>query len=143
AMATLCPSQNASAVAAGEGLHKTGVAVRQIPRKEVDLALDPGDLLQRLAKIHLRMAGIVPQRNEYFAMPQTARQHVVLNNGDPAGIAVLVAKPLEDPLRGMPLLPRPALILRQDTVDDPGERVELRTRRGSPPPIPGRYGERQ
>jgi selenocysteine lyase/cysteine desulfurase len=25
--------------------------------------------------------------------------------------------------------PRPALILRQDTVDDPGERVELRTRR--------------
>jgi hypothetical protein len=26
----------------------------------------------------------------------------------------------------MPLLPRPALILRQDTVDDPGERVELR-----------------
>src|SRR6267142_1801403 len=31
----------------------------------------------------------------------------------------------------------------QDTVDDPGERVELRTRRGSPPPIPGRYRERQ
>src|SRR5580693_8657732 len=60
---------------------------------------------------------------------------VIPNNGDPADIAVLVAKPLEDLLRGMPLLPRPALILRQDTVDDPGERVELRTRRWSPPPI--------
>jgi hypothetical protein len=34
-------------------------------------------------------------------------------------------------------------LLRQDTVDDPGERVELRTRRWSPPPIPGRYRERQ
>ena len=37
-------------------------------RKEVDLALDPSDLRQRLAKIHLSMAGIVPQRHEYFAM---------------------------------------------------------------------------
>ena len=97
------------------GLHKTGVAVRQVHRKEVDLALDPGDLRQRLAKIHLRMAGIVPQRHEYLAMPQPARQHVVLNDGDPARVAVLVAKPFEDPLRGMPLLPRPTLIRRQDT----------------------------
>jgi len=34
--------------------HKTGVAVRQVHRKEVDLALDPRDLRQRLVKIHLR-----------------------------------------------------------------------------------------
>src|SRR5438128_10802274 len=72
-----------------------------------------------------------------------ARQHVVLNNGDPAGIAVLVAKPFEDPLLGMPLFPRPALIVRQDTVDDPGEWVELRTRRWSPPPVRRRNRERQ
>ena len=92
------------------GLHETGVAVRQVHRKEVDLALDPGDLRQRLAKIHLRMARIVPQRHEHLAMPQPPRQHVVLNDGDPARVAVLVAKPFEDPLRGMPLLPRPTLI---------------------------------
>ena len=97
------------------GLHETGVAVRQVHRKEVDLALDPGDLRQRLTKIHLRMARIVPQRHEYLAMPQPPRQHVVLNDGDPAGVAVLVAKPFEDPLRGMPLLPRPTLIRHQDT----------------------------
>jgi hypothetical protein len=42
------------------GLHKTRVAVRQVHRKEVDLALDLRDLRQRLAKIHLRMARIVP-----------------------------------------------------------------------------------
>src|SRR5207237_1781857 len=87
---------------------------QQSHRKEVDLALDPGDLRQRLAKIHLRMAGIVPQRHEYFAMPQTARQHVVLNDGDPARVAVLVAKPFENPLRGVPLLWRPTFIPRQD-----------------------------
>jgi hypothetical protein len=96
------------------GLHKTGVAVRQVHCKEVDFALDPGDLRQRLAKIHLSMAGIVPKRHEYFAMPQTARQHVVLNNGDLARVAVLVAKPLENPLRGVPLLSRPTFIRRQD-----------------------------
>jgi len=53
------------------GSHKTGVAVRQVHRKEVDLALDPRDLRQRLAKIHLRMARIVPQWHEHLAMPQS------------------------------------------------------------------------
>jgi len=81
------------------------------------------------------MAGIVPQRHEYFAMPQTARQHVVLNNGDPARVAVLVAKPFENPLRGVPLLSRPTFIRRQDPVDDPGKRIQLRTRRRPAPPI--------
>ena len=33
--------------------------MRQVHRKEVDFALDPGDLRQGLAKIHLSMAGIV------------------------------------------------------------------------------------
>src|SRR6202049_5200974 len=125
------------------GLHEAGIAVRQVDRKEVDLAFHPGDLRQRLTKIRLRMARIMPQRYEHLALPQSARQHVVLYNGDPAGIAVLLAKPLEDPLRGMPLLPRPALIGRQDTVDNPGERVELGTRRRPAPPVPGRYRERQ
>src|SRR6266567_660229 len=125
------------------GLHKAGVAMRQVDRKEVDLTLYPGDLRQRLTKVRLRMTRIVPQRYEDLELPLPARQHVVLNNGDPAGIAVLVAKPFEDPLRGMPLLPRPTLILRQDTVDDPGERVELRTRRRPAPPVPGRNRKRQ
>ncbi len=46
--------------------------MRQVHREEVDLALDPGDLRQRLAKIHLRMARIVPQRHEDLALPQAA-----------------------------------------------------------------------
>ena len=116
--------------------------MRQIHRKEVDLALDPGDLRQRLAKIHLRMAGIVPQRHEYFAMPQTARQHVVLTMVIPR-VAVLVAKPFENPLRGVPLLSRPTFIRRQDPVDDPGKRIQLRTRRRPAPPVSGWDRKRQ
>jgi hypothetical protein len=98
----------------------------------------PRDFRQRVAKIDLGMARIVPQRHKHLAMPQPSRQHIVLNDGDPARVAVLVAKPLEDPLRGMPLLPRPTLIRRQDTVDDPDERVQLRACRRPAPPVPGR-----
>jgi len=120
------------------GLHKTGVAVRQVHRTEVDLALDLGDLRQRLAEIHLRMARIVPQWHEHLAMPQPLRPHVIFNDGDPAGIAVLVAKPFEDPLRGTPLLSRSTLIRRQDPVNDPGKPIQLRTRRRPAPQLPTR-----
>src|ERR1700738_1594423 len=71
-----------------------------------------------------------------FLSPTAA---VMIHNG----IAVLIAKPFKDPLRGMPLLLRPTLILRQDTVDDPGERVELWTRRRLAPPVTRRNRERQ
>jgi len=60
-----------------------------LEESKVGVGMDWGR--QRLAKIRLRMTGIVPQRHEYFAMPQTTRQHVVLNDGDPARVAVLVA----------------------------------------------------
>src|SRR5215213_2586235 len=107
------------------------------------ITLHSGDFRQSLAEIHLRMTRIVPQRHEHLAMPQPPRQHIVLYDGDPAGVAVLVAKPLEDPLRGMPLLLRSRFIRRQDRLNDPGERVELRTRRRPAPPIPGRHRKRQ
>jgi hypothetical protein len=50
------------------GMHKAGVTVRQVHRKEVDLAFHPGDLRQRLTKILLRMARIMPQRHEHLAL---------------------------------------------------------------------------
>src|SRR5258705_9534401 len=137
----------------GETYRKIVARSRQSDRLSLDDAraragLDkgeqnPGDLRQRLTKIHLRMARIVPQRHADLALPQPPRQHVVLNDSDPARVAVLVAKPFEDPLRGVPLLPRPTLILQQDPVDDPGEWVELRTRRPPAPPVPGRHRKRQ
>jgi len=66
-----------------------------------------------------------------------------LNDGDPAGVAVLVAKPFKDPLRGMPLLLRSTFIRRQDPSMIPVERIELRTRQRPLPPVPGRHRKRQ
>jgi hypothetical protein len=83
------------------------------------------------------MPRIVPQWHEHLAMPQPLRPHVVFNDGDPAGIAVLVAKPFEDPLRGMPLFSRSPLIRRQDPINDPGKPIQFWTRRRPAPPIPG------
>jgi len=103
----------------------------------MDLAFDPGDLRQRLTKIHLRVTGIVPQRHKHLAVLQPVRPHVVPNNGDPAAIAVLVTKPFEDPLRGVPLLLRPPFIRSQDRLDDPDKRVQLRTYRRPAPQYPG------
>jgi hypothetical protein len=56
---------------------------------------------------------------------------------------VLVAEPFEDPLRRMPLLPRPPLILQQDLVDDTGERIQLGTHRRPAPPVLGWHRKRQ
>jgi hypothetical protein len=89
------------------------------------------------------MARIVPQRHKHLAMPQPSREHIVLNDGDPARVAVLVAKPFENPLRGVPLLLRSSFIRRQDRVDDPGKRIQLRTRRRPASPVPGRHRKRQ
>src|SRR3954470_16542777 len=38
-------------------------------------------------------ARIVSQRYKHLAMAQPVRQHIVLNDGNPARIAVLIAKP--------------------------------------------------
>src|SRR5262249_34050503 len=76
-------------------------------------------------------------------MPPRVPQPLLLYDGDPASVAMLVAQPFEDPLRGVALFLRPSLIRGQDHVDDPGKLVQLRTRRRSAPPVPGRQRKRQ
>ena len=125
-------------------LHKAGVAVRQVHRKEVDLPLHPPDHRQRLAKVRLRMSRIVPQRHEYLALTLTLtlRQHVILRDGQTAAIVMLVAQTLENPLRRVTLLRRPALILFQNPVNHPHEGVQLRTHRRSAAPVTRWHRER-
>ena len=53
-------------------------------------------------------------------------QHVILHDSQATGVTVFVAQPLEDPLRGVPLLRWTPLIILQDLIDDPDERVQLR-----------------
>src|SRR5208282_3966406 len=86
------------------GLHQTSIAVRQIHREEVDLALHTCDYRERLAEVGLRMPRIVAQRYEHLAQPLPPLAHVVPYDRDPAAVPVLIPQPLEDPFRGMLLL---------------------------------------
>jgi len=107
-------------------LHQAGIAVRQVQREGVDLPFHPADHRQSLAEIRLRVPGVMPQRHEHLAL--TLPQYVVLDVRQPAVIAVLVTQTLDNPLRRMPVLCRPALIRFQDAVDDPHECTQLRAR---------------
>jgi hypothetical protein len=109
----------------------------------MDLPLNSADHRQRFAEVGLRMPRIVAQRYEHLAQPQPPLVHAVLYDRDPAAIAVLVAQPLEDPLRGMLLFGRLSLIFFQDPLKDTDERVQLRPCRRPAPPVPRRHRERQ
>ena len=87
--------------------------MRQVHGEEVDLPFHSADHRQSLTKVGLRMPGGVPQRYEHLALPLTLPQHVILHDGQAAGVTVLVAQALEDPLRGVPLLRWTGLIVFQ------------------------------
>src|SRR4051794_14208318 len=123
--------------------HEARVRVRQVEGKEVDLALYPTDDADSFTKVGLRMPRRVHQRHEHLALPLTLLQHVILYDGQAAAITVLGAQPLEDPLRGVPLLRWTAPIILQDLIDDIDERVQLRPCRRAATPVSGRNREGQ
>src|SRR5207253_376986 len=86
------------------GLHQASIAVRQIHREEVDLALLTRDHRERFAEVDLCVSGIVAQWHEHLAQPLAALVHVAPYDRDPAAVPVLIAEPLEDPLSGVVLL---------------------------------------
>jgi hypothetical protein len=70
-----------------------------------------------LAKIDLAMPGRMRQRHERLTTPRPADADIVLQHRVAAGEVMLVAQPLEDPLRRVPLLHRPRPVCLQDRVD--------------------------
>ena len=125
------------------GLHQTSIAVRQVHREEVDLALLTSDHRERFTEVDLRMPWIVAQRHKHLTQPLPPLMHVAPYDRDPARIPVLIAQPLENPFRGVLLLGRLYLIFLQDPVNYPHERIQLGPRRRPAPPIPRWYRERQ
>src|SRR6185312_9451938 len=103
------------------------------------LQLNPGHHGQRLAKVGLRLPGRVRQRHEHLLSARPARPHVVLHDGVAAPVAVLLTQPVEDPLRRMPLLCRPPLILLQHGVDHARPLIQLRPPRRLFPPVARRH----
>ena len=92
--------------------------MRQVECEEVDLALHPADDADRLAEIGLRVPWRMLQRHEHLLRPLPPPGHILLHDRDAAGEAVLVPEALEDPLRRVLLLLRPAFVAGQDALDD-------------------------
>jgi hypothetical protein len=120
------------------GADEAGVAVRQIEGEEVRRLLDAADEHARFAEVGLGVAGRVMQGHEHLPAAPPMLPDVVLHDGVAAGEAVLVAQPLEHPLRGVALLGALDEIVSQPLVDDLGEPVQLRPPHGRRPLIPGR-----
>ena len=98
--------------------------------EEGHLLAQAADLDHRLAEVDLSMARRVMQRNESLARRLPAGPHMVLHDRVAAAEPVLVAQPLEDSVRRVPLLARHVRgrVSLKDRVDDAGEPVQL----GSP-----------
>ena len=92
----------------------------------MDLPPHPADHPDRLAKVDLRMARRMRQRNERLAPPSPLDPDVILHHRIAAGEAVLVAKPLKNPLRRMPLLHRSRPVDVQDRIDHRKQWAQLR-----------------
>ena len=122
------------------GLHEPDIGVRQDQAEEGDLLASPPQLHHRFAEVDLGMARRMVQRNEGLAHRLPPGPDVVLHDRVAAREPVLVAQPLEDPMRRVPLLARHVGIpvRLQDRVDDAGEPVQLRPPRRLRPPIPRR-----
>ena len=82
--------------------HEAGVAVRQVHDEEMRLLPHPADDHHRLAEIGLRIPRRMRQRHEHLAAAAQALPHMILHDRVAAGEAVLIAKPLEHPLRSVP-----------------------------------------
>ncbi len=80
----------------------------------------------RLAEVGLGVPGRVCQQHEHLAAATFALTHVILHDRVAAGEPVLIAKPLEHPLRRVPLLAMNLAITLQPAIDDPGEPIQLR-----------------
>ena len=80
------------------------VAVRKVKGEEMDLLLGPADERPPFAEIGLCVPRRVLKRHVHLPAPAMMLANMVLHDRVPAGEPVLVAKTLEDALRGVPLL---------------------------------------
>ena len=106
------------------GDDEAGVAVGKGHGEKMRPQLDPGDDRIRLAKVHLGMA----RRHEHLTLTTVLSPNAILDDGVAAREAVLIAETIEDPLRRMALLTVNRAVIRQNTVNNIRERIQLRAR---------------
>ena len=71
-----------------------------------------------LAEVDLGLTRAVGQGDEDLGRAEPPGGDGLLDDGDAAGVTVLIAEPLEDAAGGVPLLPRGLLVVLEDLVDD-------------------------
>lgn len=120
----------------------TGIAMRKVHGEEMRFPLNTAYDDDGLAKIGLGVPGWVRQRHEHLTATPFALPHIILHDRVAADETVLIAKPLEHPLRRVPLLVMDLPIAFQPTIDDPGEGIQLWPLDRCRPPITGRDRER-
>src|SRR5690606_19505940 len=104
--------------------------------------LDTANLDHRLAEVGLRMARGMRQRHEHFLAPPFSLPDVILDDRVAAGEPALVTKPVEHPLRRVPLLPRHGTFHHKPSPDDRDKWIELPPPDFSRPPVARRHRER-
>ena len=93
------------------GLDEAAVAVRQVQDEAVGFLLHPADDHQSLAEVALGVPRGVGQRYEHLPGLAALLPHIVFDDAVSAVEPVLVLQPLEDPLRGVALLPGTSEVL--------------------------------
>ena len=73
------------------GLHETGIRLRQIHAKEMNLLAHPANHANRLAEIHLRMTRGMRQRHEGLPSARPLDPHMILDDSVAAREPMLVA----------------------------------------------------
>jgi hypothetical protein len=99
--------------------------MRHIHRQIVSLLFDAGYHNQCLAEVYLCLARRMGQRHKHLPGAELFATNIVLHDRVAAREPVFFLQPLEDPLRRMPLLNRPLLVIAQNGIDDTQPRAEL------------------
>ena len=108
------------------GHHEDRVGMRQVHRKEVDLALDTTTHTKGFSKVCLGMPGRMRKWHEHLPRPLAPVRNVVLHDRELAGKAVFVAQPLKYTLARVMLLLQAIPVSRQNRIYDASEPVEFR-----------------
>ncbi len=86
-----------------EHLHEKGIGIRQGHHKERTFHQHAIEFYQSVSEIHLRLTGPVGQRHEYLAVPLFEPPDGFFHLAIATGVAILIAKALENTLGRMPL----------------------------------------
>ena len=100
----------------GKDLAEEGVRVGQRHDEVGDLRLLPVQAERRFPKVGLRLTRPVGQRHEDFRRGLPPLPNGLLDRRQPAGVAVFVTEPLEDPAGRVPLFRRRLSIRLQNLV---------------------------